>query len=158
MRKINEEEKKFAEEVGHVIVNNAIFHWSQAHHFRDHGILNVLLQMLFVLHGHKGNSPMGSPVYIRPILTLSRENELRIDFTELLLPKPHDPHVFANNIHGFFFLRFPSHLEDIRLHFSIYGNTNTQVHSLLSFLKDLIIIQVNIIHQVAFFIWFIDNL
>ena len=28
MRKINEEEKKFVEEVGHVIVDYAIFHWS----------------------------------------------------------------------------------------------------------------------------------
>ena len=65
---------------------------------------------------------MGSPLDIRLVLTLSREDELREELAEFsLLFKSHGLHVFANNIHGFFFLRCPSHLEDIRLSLSIYG-------------------------------------
>ena len=116
LRKIIDKEKKSAKEVGHFIVHNAIFHQPQAHHFQDHYVLNVFQQMLFVPHGHKGNSPMGSPLYIHSIQTLLGKDKLRIDFTELLLLfKPHDAHVLANDIHGLFFLRCPSHLEDIRL-------------------------------------------
>ena len=82
--------------------------------------------MLFVPHGHKGNSPMGSPLDIRPILTLSGEDELRIEFVEFpLLLKSHDLYVFVNNIHGFFFLRCPSPLEDMGLSLSIYGNLDS---------------------------------
>ena len=119
MRTINEEEKKFVEEVGHVIVHNAIFHWSQPHHFQDHCVLTVFQQMRFVPHGHKGNSPMGSPLDVSPIMTLSLKYIL---LSCLFLSSLMDRMCFANNIHGFFFLRCPSHLEDIRLSLSVYGN------------------------------------
>ena len=67
VRKINEKEKELAEKVWHLIENNEIFHRSYAHHFHEHGVLNIFEQVLFVPHGHKGNFPMGSPFYIRPI-------------------------------------------------------------------------------------------
>ena len=41
LRKIVDEEKKSTEEVGHLIVNNAVLHWPKTHHFLDHCVLNV---------------------------------------------------------------------------------------------------------------------
>ena len=59
-------------------------------------------------------SPMGSPLYIRPILTFTGEDELRVDLTELsLLLESHDVHVFANDVHGLLFKRSLGHLENM---------------------------------------------
>ena len=57
-RKIKEKEKELAEKVWHLIENNAILHRSYAHHFHEHGVLDIFQQVLFVPHGHECNPPM----------------------------------------------------------------------------------------------------